>query len=389
MAGPDPAGRQDCLIVADGGTWVPDVCEFFLEVDRTYDLSMPRLTRIRVDYYYNSESLPPGLTLDGNRVRGSPALEGTWTPRWVAVIEGASEQPSITCTFNVEQGTQPGWSGICDWTFTVGHSYTRALPVADGATTHLWTGDEPDGMRMRFVRIHGGWGQQLSGTPTSEGTWTGTLTPFNTSEGVDPIDCSFEVLPGPDVVECSRTIPSDQINAARDAVEWRTDVPRPAVHPDIPGGNYLITTGDPGVGGGSPRVWPWWASDDDLTVTDTTGCVWQMTEIISSAHPLFVWYDNEHGRDPRRRVGAAHAVAGHVAGAAGRGRSGRQAAAEPGRVERSGGRDVAGRFVRGGGHAGDRLRVGHPVPRRMAMVSHDPLPEPRRLPAAGLDDRYG
>ena len=285
--------RQDCLIVADGGTWVPDVCEFFLEVDRTYDLSMPRLTRIRVDYYYNSGSLPPGLTLDGNRVRGSPALEGTWTPRWVAVIEGASEQPSITCTFNVEQGTQPGWSGICDWTFTVGHSYTRALPVADGATTHLWTGDEPDGMRMRFVRIHGGWGQQLSGTPTSEGTWTGTLTPFNTSEGVDPIDCSFEVLPGPDVVECSRTIPSDQINAARDAVEWRTDVPRPAVHPDIPGGNYLITTGDPGVGGGSPRVWPWWASDDDLTVTDTTGCVWQMTEIISSAHPLFVWYDND------------------------------------------------------------------------------------------------
>ena len=287
--------RAPCVIYVDPGTWRPEFCEFFLEVDRVYDITMPYLVGPRVDYYYNSGSLPPGLTREGYRIKGVPAIEGVWSPRWVASITGVSsrDRPSTTCTFYVEQSTPPGWSGHCDWTFTVGTSYTRALPVADGATNHLWTGDEPDGMRMRFVRIVGGWGQQLSGTPTSEGTWTGTLTPYNTSEDMDPIDCSFEVLPGPDVVECSRTIPSDQIDAVRDAVAWRTDVPRAAAHSDIPGGNHLITTGDPGVGGGSPRIWPWWASDDDLTVTDTTGCEWEMTEIISSAHPLFVWYDND------------------------------------------------------------------------------------------------
>ena len=30
--------------------------------------------------------------------------------------------------------------------------------------------------------------------------------------------------------------------------------------------------------------------DAALEVTDTSGCVWSMSEIISSAHPLFVWY---------------------------------------------------------------------------------------------------
>ncbi|WP_420614240.1 hypothetical protein [Candidatus Spongiisocius sp.] len=27
-----------------------------------------------------------------------------------------------------------------------------------------------------------------------------------------------------------------------------------------------------------------------MTLTDTSGCVWTMIEVISSAHPLFVWY---------------------------------------------------------------------------------------------------
>ena len=231
--------RAPCVIYVDPGRWVPEVCEFFLEVDRVYDITMPYLVGPRVDSYYSTGSLPPGLTQEGYRIKGIPAVEGVWSPNWVAAIADVSsrDRPSTTCTFYVEQSTPPGWSGICDWTFTVGNSYTRILPVADTATIHLWTGDVPEGMRMRFVRTaEGVYTQQLSGTPTSEGTWTGTLTPYNTSEDVDPIDCSFEVLPGPDIVECSRTIPSDQIDAVRDAVEWRTDVPRAAAHSDIPGG---------------------------------------------------------------------------------------------------------------------------------------------------------
>ena len=300
--------RAPCVIYVNPGTWTPELCEFTLETGRAYDLAMPRVNLRDVDSYYSSGSLPPGLTRTGSRVKGVPTTAGTWSPRWVASIRDVSSRyrPSTTCTFTVVEGSPPpGWSGRCDWTFTVGTSYTRVLPVADGATVHRWSGDEPDGMRMRTIQTADGVSaQQLSGTPTSEGTWTGTLTPRNAEAGVEPIDCSFEVLPGPDIVECSRTIPSDQIDGVRNAVEWRTDVPRANAHSDLPGGDrYLITTGDPGVGGGSPRIWPVWSADDDLTVTDTTGCVWEMVEVISSAHPLFVWYDSD--MDVIRRVASA------------------------------------------------------------------------------------
>ena len=291
--------RAPCVIYVDPGAWTPDLCEFFLETGRAYDLAMPTVNLRNVASYFSSGALPPGLTRNGNRVTGAPTMEGTWSPRWVASVRNVDSRyrPSTTCTFTVVEGTPTGWSGHCDWTFTVGNSYTRILPVADTATVHRFSGGVPEGMRMRYVRTaEGVFAQQLSGTPTSEGTWTGTLTPYNLAPDakVEAIDCAFEVLPGPDIVECSRTIPSDQIDAVRDAVEWRTDVARVGAHSGVPGGDsYLITTGDPGVGGGSPRIWPWWSADADLTVTDTTGCVWEMTEVISAAHPLFVWYDDD------------------------------------------------------------------------------------------------
>lgn len=289
--------RAPCVIDVDPGTWTPELCEFFLETGRAYDLAMPRVNLRNVDRYYTSGSLPPGLTRTGHRVTGTPTMEGTWSPRWVASIRDVDSRyrSSTTCTFTVVEGTPSGWSGHCDWMFTVGNSYTRILPVATGASRHMWSGDVPKGMRMRHVRTASGvWAQQLSGTPTSEGTWTGVLTPRNADEGVDPIDCAFDVLAGPDTVECSRTVASDQIDTVKAAVEWRTDIARANAHSDVPGGDsYLITTGDPGVGGGSPRIWPWWSSDADLTVIDTTGCVWEMTEIISAAHPLFVWYGSD------------------------------------------------------------------------------------------------
>lgn len=244
---------QDCVIFVKEGTWQPDLCEFFLEVGRVYDITMPRLAGVPVDGCYSSGSFPPGLTVENHRVRGSPAIEGTWSPRWTARIGGVTTHPSITCTFHVEQTTPAGWSEGCNWTFTVGHSYTRILPVATGATIHTWTGDKPTGMRMRFRNSGGVWAQELSGTPTEEGLWEGVLSPYPASDTED-IECSFEVLPGPTPSVCSRTIPSDQI---RQAVKWRTDVPKTDPHIGVPGGDsYLITTGDPGVGGEAPASGP-------------------------------------------------------------------------------------------------------------------------------------
>ena len=132
---------------------------------------------------------------------------------------------------------------------------TRVLPVALPASTHIWTGDVPDGMRMRYVSVDGVWVQQLSGTPTTVGVWTGTLTPRNPAPaGVAPLDCSFEVIAG--TAACSLTIPSDQVGAVRAAVSWQTDVAGGSF--GLGGGSYQITTGDPSAGGGSPRVWPVW-----------------------------------------------------------------------------------------------------------------------------------
>ena len=287
---------QDCLIVVTGGTWNPSVCEFFLEVGASYDLRMPRLRGVLVDRYYATGGLPPGLSVSPSGVvSGSPTSEGSWTPSWRAVIDGVSTRPSITCTFHVAAPAPPGWSGTCSWTFTVGYSYTRTLPVASGATIHLWTGGVPGGMRMRFVSSGGVWAQQLSGTPATEGLWEGTLAPSRPRpEGVDDLWCSFEVLPGPDADACSLTIPSAEIDRISDEIEWRSDLPMTDAHTAIPGGDsYLFTTGDPGVGGRSPRIWPWWSSDAALTVTDTTGCEWRMVEVLSAARPLFPWYGND------------------------------------------------------------------------------------------------
>ncbi|MDE0137347.1 MAG: hypothetical protein OXM57_14650 [bacterium] len=162
---------------------------------------------------------------------------------------------------------------------------TRLLPIAQPATRYVWSGDEPTGMQMRTVFVDGVWAQQLSGTPTAVGVWTGTLTPRSpTPNGVADLDCTFEVTSG--IAACSLTIPADQMRSVRAAVGWQTDVAGSG-----PGGSsYTITTGDPAAGSGSPRIWPVWSADADLTVTDTSGCVWTMTEVISSAHPLFVWY---------------------------------------------------------------------------------------------------
>ena len=286
---------QDCLIVVTGGQWNPSVCEFFLDVGASYDLRMPRLRGVLVNRYYAAGGLPPGLSASpAGVVSGSPTSEGSWSVSWRAVIDGVSTRPSITCTFHVAAPAPPGWSGTCTWTFTVGFSYTRLLPVAAGAAIHLWTGDVPDGMRMRSVRSGGVWAQQLSGIPTAEGLWEGTLAPSSPRpEGLEDIECSFEVLPGPDADACSLTIPSEEVDRIRGEIEWRSDLPRSGAHTGIPGGDsYLFTTGDPGVGGGSPRIWPGWSSDEDLTVTDTTGCEWRMVEVLSAARPLFPWYGN-------------------------------------------------------------------------------------------------
>ena len=286
---------QDCVIVVTGGTWNPPVCEFYLETGATYDLSMPRYTGVPVDRYYISGALPPGLSTSPSGVVGSPTSEGSWSVAWKAVIDGVSTRPSITCTFSVTAPDLSGWSGTCDWTFTVGYSYTRALPVASGATGHLWTGDVPVGMSMRYVNSGGVWVQQLSGTPTTEGMWGGTIAPHNPRpEGLSDLGCSFEVVPGPDTAACSLTIPAAEVDRIRDEVEWRSDLPKANAHAGVPGGdNYLFTTGDPGVGGGSPRIWPWWSSDSALAVVDTTGCVWRMVEVLSAAHPLFPWYGSD------------------------------------------------------------------------------------------------
>ena len=296
---------QDCVIVVTGGTWTPSVCEFFLEVGASYDLSMPRLRGALANRYYATGGLPPGLSSSSSRVSGSPTSEGSWPVAWRAVIDGVSTRPTINCTFHVAAPAPPGWSGTCDWTFTAGYSYTRLLPVASGATIHRWTGDIPDGMLMRLVRSGGVWAQQLSGTPTAEGFWEGAVAPYNPRpEGVDDLECSFEVLPGPDAAACSLTIPTAEIERTSDEIEWRSDLPRTNAHADIPGGDsYLFTTGDPGVGGGSPRIWPWWSSDDALTVTDTSGCEWRMVEVLSAARPLFPWYGN--GLDVIRQVAPA------------------------------------------------------------------------------------
>ena len=297
---------QDCVIVVTAGTWNPSVCEFFLEAGATYDLSMPRLRGVVVNQYYPSGGLPPGLSTSPRGVlNGSPTSEGSWSVSWRAVIDGVSTRPSTTCTFFVAAPAPPGWSGTCDWTFTVGYSYTRLLPVASGATIHRWSGGVPDGMRMRLVRSEGVWAQQLSGAPTAEGLWEGTVAPYSPRpEGVDDLECSFEVLPGPDAAACSLTIPAAEMDRLRDEIEWRSDLPRAGAHTGIPGGDsYLFTTGDPGVGGGSPRIWPWWSSDDALGVTDTTGCEWRMVEIISAARPLFPWHGND--LDTIRRVAPA------------------------------------------------------------------------------------
>ncbi len=296
---------QDCLIVIEGGTWKPSVCRFFLEAGKPYNLTMPRYTGVRVDRYYASGGLPPGLSSSGYRVSGTPTAGGKWSVSWIAVIDNVSTRPRITCTFEVESRNLSSWSGSCDWTFTVGYSYTRLLPVAEGASTHRWSGDAPPGMRMRSIRSGGVWAQQLSGQPTMEGLWEGTVIPSRPRpDGVDDLECSFDVLPGPNPVQCSMTLPASEISRLRNEIEWRSDLPRTGGAPEIPGGGaYAFTTGDPGVAGGSPRIWPWWSSDDALAVTDTTDCEWRMTRVISAARPVFPWVDN--GLDTVRRAAPA------------------------------------------------------------------------------------
>ncbi len=296
---------QDCLIVVRGGTWNPSACQFFLEAGKSYNLTMPRYSGIRVDRYYTSGGLPPGLSSSGTRVIGSPGTGGTWSVSWTAVIDNVSTRPRITCTFNVESRDLSSWSGACDWTFTVGYSYTRLLPVAEGASIHRWVGEVPDGMRMRFVLSGGIRAQQLSGQPTTEGVWGGTVVPTNPRpDGVDNLECSFEVIPGPNPTQCSLTLPASELLRIRDEIEWHSDLPRTGGNPDLPGGHaYIFTTGDPGVAGGSPRIWPWWSSDDALTVTDTTDCQWSMTRVVSAARPVFPWFGD--GLDTIRRAAPA------------------------------------------------------------------------------------
>ena len=117
--------------------------------------------------YSLTGSVPPGLSISGNQIVGAPTTEGTYN--FTVTGTDGSDSDSVALTLSVTAGPTVLVSGM-PTSIVLGDSVTGTLTAQnfDSAVTYTLSGNVPPGLSVS--------GSQIVGTPTTEGSYSFTVT---------------------------------------------------------------------------------------------------------------------------------------------------------------------------------------------------------------------
>jgi hypothetical protein len=146
-------------------------------------------------------TLPPGLSTSGTVVAGSPTQQGTFT---FTVTESAQAGPPLQEAYSITVGPPllltdttaelPPGAG------TVGTAYTEGFTLSGGEGPYTWSqvsGQLPPGLALASSGAPGQTGNELTGTPTTAGTYVFTMQVTDTLGDTASGQVSITINPRP------------------------------------------------------------------------------------------------------------------------------------------------------------------------------------------------
>ncbi|WP_052313401.1 beta strand repeat-containing protein [Terriglobus roseus] len=156
-----------------------------------------------------SGAMPPGLTVNANcTVTGTPSATGTYSPT-LTIKDTSNPQQTITSAISIT--IDPSALAVSNGTLpagTVGTVYTATIPVTGGTapyTCTLTSGTLPAGLTL-------GANCAVSGTPTTAGTSTPTITIHDSSNPQQTITPVVSITVNPSALAVSNgTLPAGTV----------------------------------------------------------------------------------------------------------------------------------------------------------------------------------
>ncbi|PQA58562.1 beta strand repeat-containing protein [Siphonobacter curvatus] len=232
------ATRNYSLTVNPAPLVLPAATLATAQVGTTYTATIPAATGGTTPITYTATGVPAGLSFDPatRQITGTPTQSGTFTVT-VTATDGASPAQTSTRTYTLTVNpatlTLPAASPA---TAQVGTGYTTTLPAASGGTTPITyaaTGI-PAGLSFNpTTRV-------ISGTPTTAGTFTVTLTATDAGNPQQTVSRDYTIT----VIPATLVLPDTSLATAQVGTSYSTTIPAAT------GGTTPITYAATGVPAG-------------------------------------------------------------------------------------------------------------------------------------------
>ena len=143
-------------------------------------------------------TLPPGLSTSGTTVAGSPTQQGTFT---FTVTESAQAGPPLQEAYSITVGPPlPLTDTTAVSAGTVGTAYTAGFTLSGGEAPYTWSqvsGQLPPGLALASSGAPGYTDDELTGTPTTAGTYVFTMKVTDTLGDTASGQVSITINPRP------------------------------------------------------------------------------------------------------------------------------------------------------------------------------------------------
>jgi large repetitive protein len=143
-------------------------------------------------------TLPPGLSVSGTTVSGSPTQQGTFT---FTMTESAQAGPPLQETYSITVGPPlPLTDTTAVSAGTVGTAYTATFTLNGGEAPYTWSqvsGQLPPGLALASSGVPGQTDNELTGTPTTTGTYVFTMQVTDTLGDTASGQVSITINPRP------------------------------------------------------------------------------------------------------------------------------------------------------------------------------------------------
>lgn len=143
-------------------------------------------------------TLPPGLSASGTTVAGSPTQQGTFT---FTVTQSAQAGPPLQEAYSITVGPPlPLTDTTAVSAGTVGTAYTAGFTLSGGEAPYTWSqvsGQLPPGLALASSGAPGQTDNELTGTPTTAGTYVFTMQVTDTLGDTASGQVSITIDPRP------------------------------------------------------------------------------------------------------------------------------------------------------------------------------------------------